>query len=392
MPPSIVKSPIEHLGVQTTTGGTVNHVYEGQPEKVAKYLVKGIDGHYGFPDFPRDRNVGGEFWVHGSQYLCSRVPVSVWTGRSGSTYNWRYNGIMHPTPLSTPTLSGDLSAAAWGPEAFAKMKPTKPEFNFANALYELREVTKSLRQGTKQLSDIGNYHLAFEFGWKPLLQDIANLVIAQKQAQQRLKQLLRDNGRPVRRRVLIYENEELISQSNTVSVSIWSPVLNTYYYRNDPSSLNTTVRKERIWASARFRYWLPEGPRDIRWKKSMLRRLYGLSVSPSVVYNAIPWTWMIDWFTNVGDMVENLDAGVADRLAADYCYVMRDVKVEARRQAQIYLKTLTGKPIVYHGNSWNSAFSKSRSKGTPFGFNVNEASLSSHQLGILGALGLSKLT
>jgi hypothetical protein len=124
----------------------------------------------------------------------------------------------------------------------------------------------------------------------------------------------------------------------------------------------------------------------------MMARIYGLRPSPAVVYNAIPWTWLIDWFSNLGDIIDNLDAGVADRLAADYLYVMRETTYRRERNVRGALySSFDLKQYQYNLTSTAIMSVKTRIKGSPFGFGVNPNSLTDHQIAILGALGLSHL-
>lgn len=39
-------------------------------------------------------------------------------------------------------------------------------------------------------------------------------------------------------------------------------------------------------------------------KEDLTRSLYGLKFRPSDIYNLIPWTWLLDWFTGIGDYID----------------------------------------------------------------------------------------
>lgn len=120
--------------------------------------------------------------------------------------------------------------------------------------------------------------------------------------------------------------------------------------------------------------------------------LFGLTPTPQVIWNAIPWSWLADWFSNAGDVLSNLDTGVADRCAADYFYVMREKGIIITYNCDFYLANTTR----YEGNHFSldsvaQATTKSRLRGDPFGFHLSEINLNPMQLSILGALGLSRL-
>jgi hypothetical protein len=105
----------------------------------------------------------------------------------------------------------------------------------------------------------------------------------------------------------------------------------------------------------------------------------------------IPWSWLVDWFSNAGYVINNLDAGVADRLAADWFYMMRKKEHVVETQLSIPLYGPDRNPVVLQGTATQKSFSKVRLRGSPFGFGLSEDSLSPMQLSILGALGMSRL-
>jgi hypothetical protein len=124
----------------------------------------------------------------------------------------------------------------------------------------------------------------------------------------------------------------------------------------------------------------------------MTGRLYGLNVTPGDVYAAMPWSWLIDWFTNAGDIISNLDAGVSDRMIMDYAYVMGTQRNFLRATCTGAFKaTPDGGDAVATAVLEQGWVTKRRISATPFGFGVTEDSLTPGQLSILGALGGNKL-
>jgi hypothetical protein len=353
-------------------------------------MYAGDEGHYGWPDFPTDRNIGGRLFLNSRSGYSNFADAG--TIRTGSS---RYTGMFAGT---WPPISA-LPGTSWTPDssdasdAYNRMKPAQPNFQALNAIYELRELPRMLQQrlSHNNLKDIGNYYLALKFGWEPLLRDIRNFVITQRNAQDRLAQLLRDNGKPVRRSIVLHDDSSTVYTSGNSYGALMPTLITGFYQGVTPSWRSSTISGEKIWASARFRYWLPGGPRGVIWRRRMLARIFGLRPSPKVVWDALPWTWLADWFVDVGSMLENLDTGVADRLAADYCWIMRHKYVVGTRETTGFFRHAAGDYFNLSASGSSTASLKCRDLGSPFGWNVNEASLSSHQLGILGALGLSRL-
>lgn len=363
----------------------------------SKVMRSGVRGHYGYPDFPPDRAVGGSFHLDYAETYYGSAQVG--TGYAYGPYTgYTYQGglFVDSAMAGLPWPPDSLDVLnAWGPKAYNKLKPAKPSMQALNAIFELKDLPGMLRQrmSGSGLKDISNYWLGLQFGWKPLLNDIANMYVTQRQMQDRLKQLIRDNGRPVRRRTKdpLYENSTSVVISDGTDDSAIYPFLPYFFTRSHRRTI-TVTQSETVWASARFRYWLPPGPRDINWTNRMKAAIFGLNPSPSVVYNAIPWTWLIDWFTTAGDCIANMDAGVADRLAADYFYVMREIKSQRVTQATCWYRDASGTEVSATGTSHAISGSKMRGEGDPFGWHSNPSNLNAMQLSILGALGVSKLT
>lgn len=380
------KVQVVAMGTTVRPGSSFTHI-------VNKDFAKGFlssKGNYLWQEHDYD---------HGSSFLVStdfgHMPTGSVSMFRANRNDWNYRGSLCVdvpntfTPPTTPDLGN------WGATAFARMKPTKPSFAGINAAYELRELPRMLKaRFTPDLKGASNYWLALQFGWKPLLRDVRELCSLQREAQKRLKQLLRDNGRPVRRRISLAETSDtsIISEGTVFGGTGLKPILDTRFFSgNDFRSVRETTSGE-VWASARFRYWLPGGPRDIAWRRRMLAAIYGLYPTPSVVYNMVPWSWLVDWFTNLGDVIENMDAGVADRLAADYCYIMSTMRrIQTISQIVNYYNGQGAATSSIALSSQRGVIIKERLKGDPFGFGTKESSLSGMQLSILGALGVSRL-
>jgi hypothetical protein len=53
--------------------------------------------------------------------------------------------------------------------------------------------------------------------------------------------------------------------------------------------------------------------------------LLGLNLDPAIIWNAIPYSFVVDWFVNVGDYLHSLriDAYKVELLMSDYCHSVR---------------------------------------------------------------------
>jgi hypothetical protein len=385
---SLIKREVITLGTEYALGSTLKYAENYSRQE----MYSGRDGHYGYPDYPSNRNVGGMLNLYGANHVhVPSTPDLCWRGGANDQH---YVGSFVTDIEADSFLGLNRDGAAWGPEAYSKMKPAQPEIDLLNSMYEMREIPQVLKQRFhfNNLHELGSFHLATQFGWLALLRDTRNFVQTQRTVQNRLKQLLRDNGKPVRRRKTLVETMTAPTTTTGTFYGCLKPILVTQYYSKEPNYRHVRYDTDKVWASARFRYYLPKGPRDVAWKKNMLYKLYGMQFpSPRMIYNAIPWSWLIDYFTNLGDVISNLDGGVADRLAADYFYVMREFRVHEERTSTGGFYRPDGSKFTVVASTVREYSQKTRLRGDPFGFNTNENSLSGMQLSILGALGLSRL-
>lgn len=350
------------------------------------------DGHYGYPDFPPDSNIGGAFRT--SYWRTENGSCDVGTIQGGTVYSEHgYRGSVYTDSSWGSGPPSWIDPSNMGATAYDRMKPDKPSMNGLNAIYELKDVPYMLQQRfhAQNLSEIGDYYLALKFGWEALFKDVVSFVVTHRKAQQTLKQLLRDEGKPVRRKIQLSD-----SSNETYSASgggnYLFPSFVSYFYADGGSYRNNSVTRHRQWASAQFRYWLPSGPRDVEWTNAILRKIFGFKATPAVVYRAIPWTWLAEWFTNLGDMIDNLETSLVDRLAADYFYVMDNVEnlVESTCNSTYFQKD-TLELVKASATGRIALGCKTRLPGDPFGWGTPENSLNGVQLSIMGALGLSRL-
>jgi hypothetical protein len=263
-------------------------------------------------------------------------------------------------------------------------------------LAQTRDLAKSL--GKDGFRNPGGHYLNYQFGWKLFVQDLMNILDVQQALDKKIRQLRRDNGKPVRRACSLGVEDTQSHISTTLrNTSILGPSVASNVRLTKESVDTVTLRYRRnLWYAARYRYWIPElaNPRsDLRPLKA---KLLGLVPDPGNVYNAIPWTWLIDWFTNVGSVLENVANNMEFHVIADYAYVMAHESYEYTRRANGWyaMGSFVSSPTTTV-NLWASTVTryewKTRTGANPYGFGVSDSSLTGYQWSILAALGLSRL-
>lgn len=243
---------------------------------------------------------------------------------------------------------------------------------------------------------LGGEYLNVVFGWEPFLRDLRNLYGLWKDIDKRLAQIIRENGRGIRRKATIKTD-----RTQTVSSSHFA--LPFIHVGGNPGTIAvgttdykvTTETTTRAWFVGRFQYYIPDVGTS-QWTARAREALFGAKPTPSLLWNVLPWTWLIDWFSNVGDTVNNLNSGWAENLVCKYSYVMKRTDTQTIAEAKVMM---LGSQTAQ--NRWSRVDFPFRSRsgltekarvggGNPFGLNVQLPSLSAKQLAILGALGISR--
>jgi hypothetical protein len=211
-----------------------------------------------------------------------------------------------PLTISTTSVNTGLLAApgGWYLTTVARTNPSRPELTPASIiqdLYELpsmlRDVGKLLETPTRLLSakDAGNKNLAVQFGWLPFIRDINLLLDLQAHILRRRRELSKlFSGKGLRRRITLAEDTQFGRATQTYSFGKGSITILT----------DITVVRE-VWATIR---WKPssavlEVPGDHELNLLARRLVLGLTPEGLVkgAWDLLPWTWLVGWFSNVGD-------------------------------------------------------------------------------------------
>lgn len=320
-----------------------------------------------------------------------------------------YRGKVRCNVLANTVLPASSSAYAstFGAQAWNKYKPGKPVVSGGVFLAELREMgpkammtqLMQFRQMYRNLSKsygmmrntkpASKLYLSYMFGWRPFLSDLRRWLDSIKKIDKDIAQLIRQNGQWQRKGGTLFENESTVQVTSGASMYP-SPTQQIASFRR-----TKTITSDKCWFVGKFRYYIPE-LNDPKWGKfNARRRLYDLEIGPEQVYQLLPYSWLIDWFSNLGNVISNLQSSVYDQLVAKYAYLMYTKRIRKEYQTNYTTYTLDNKGIrtYYTANALANVDSttKCRVAATPFGFGLTGLDLNPYRLSILSALGLSKL-
>lgn len=382
--------------------------------------IQGIGSYHG-RDF---REFGGYL----ENYIGGFVPA-----------NWNHGFSLvdfNSAGFSGPLGSDYEPAVAYGAEVYNKIKPRIADFDvmqglgqnmlelpsqlkttsraFSNAYEAIsgrkasgigRDVLRkafggrgSRKEALKRLlmpKELADQFLNEQFGWAPFVGDALDLWRAYNRQEKRFAEIFAQNNTWNHRTRTLFNIEE---ESEPVVIDNFAgncyPVLTDQYYRSSGTWVTSklyTVTKRKVWGSGSFKFYAPEFDPSNRASEGMygdvmrLLHYYGARVSPTVVWELTPWTWLVDWGTNTGKVLDNITSTVFDRLVSKYAYVMCLSNFFVFNDTTIHLKGGDVHCV------WNQhVVSKRREAAHPYGFGLLDGNLSARQTMILAALGLSR--
>lgn len=242
----------------------------------------------------------------------------------------------------------------------------------------------------------GKGYLGVEFGWKPLVRDIQKLYGLWHTIDRRIADLIRNNGKGVRRRVTLQDD---VTTNQVSTVYPYAPINVIGAPTTKPGvtvHTVTTTTETKIWWAGKFVYWIPDTSSSL-WGLKARAALFGALPTPGVLYAAMPWSWLADWFTDIGEIADAISPTAVDNLVLKYGYTMKYTKVTTLSQSDVSIPRVNAPPF-YVWEALNHSFSSRKTEETkvrtsginPFGPGVNPSDFSPKQIAILAALGLAK--
>lgn len=367
--------------------------------------------------------------------------VSVYTTKPSARINGMYftytGGFAQPAFVGETTAYGtyrDAGISPWnnsllpdvssyGPSAFKSLAPSPEVAHVGQFLVELRElpraiadlkrtaasfdyIWRNMRPSDRLVVDprtVANQYLGYQFGWAPFLSDIESVInLARNLNQVTAEMAAKNNTWQVVRKVI--DEDSSITQIGPIFYdSGMSPTGQNIFDCCDLMTVQggqcrlysrLVLREEyKVWAEGSMKFYCPELDANLADFDSALTTaqrvltLSGARVTPSLLWKVTPWTWLVDWFTRIGDNMSNISAELNDRVVSKYMYVMRhttraydwNTVINTWDRGQVALR-------------WTrSVETKQRDAQTShYGFNVPSINLSAKQWSILGALGLSR--
>lgn len=236
-------------------------------------------------------------------------------------------------------------------------------------------------------------YLAYIFGVRPTIGSLDRLGESLSKSRRLAETVSRDGSKRIRRRRALPQKKRIES---SVENNVWflhKSTGNNFGILGTRQSFKESTQD--TWYSASYR--MPVSDVDDWLEKCSdlfhtYDRLTGLGVDVEVIWDLIPFSFMVDWFANTGDFLKNRQVVSDYNIVCEYGYVMCHTRTtETVMGSGSFLQYPGGvNPSSKVSLSWESLTEvKQRQRCDSFGFQTDFAKLNSFQWGALTALGLS---
>lgn len=292
---------------------------------------------------------------------------------------------------------------AKGTEFIRSTRPTKSASNLGQLLSELVQqlpaipfstVDSRIRDVRSGLKTVGGEYLNARFGWEPMVSDVLKICKAVVYSRDILAQYQKDAGKVVRRK-RANPWEKVTDEEGKRDVA-----LNMKYVFPYGTFTSDSLRWEGNYSwekyekysfSGAFTYFITDDSSFLGKMEAFAEKadhLLGIKPDLELLWELAPWSWMVDWFSNIGDIIAICSEIANDSLVLRYAYLMRHTRVT-------YELTSRGPTSIYSGyvgdlTAEYTFVRKERIRANPYGFETQLENLTDYQWAILAALGFSR--
>jgi len=243
------------------------------------------------------------------------------------------------------------------------------------------------------------------FGLQPFVSDLKTFVAMQSKGISTLDNLLANHGKLIRRRYKFpdvnfttTDGHAGANQFGFDSQFNWSNEAFFVNYgdfrRPKYNALFDIQTTRKAWFSGAYSVYMPPDMEPVSRLKAAADKLrwdYGVGLDIDTVYNLTPWSWLIDWQLNLGDLITNVAKWSDDAVVLQYGYMMEETKthyvVSPVEGSQFTPGTA---PHTRCPDMGIKVHRKRRIRATPYGFGKTYGNLSDYQKAILAAIGITR--
>ncbi len=328
------------------------------------------------------------------------------------------NVVRFDTPLPLPSTDRLVNDAK---VLYTRAAPGRPEVDVTQAVAELfgnvPRIPGAALMQMRNIASGGDEWLNLAFGVIPTIGDGLDIASALSDLTKRLLSYRKHAGTYLRRRITLplesntklFTNSELVHPGYIVGgpgfgfdrfPTIGGLATGTQQYMKAGATTEKVItdvmqsETREVSFSGSFTYYIPTPSgfaSRLRGYVAEYDRVLGLSLDPTSVWALSPWSWLVDWFLDVRELLDLIQVSHDDNLVMNYGYAMETIRRTIVQKSKFQKGYVNGG--VTFCSSYTTSESKRRLRANPYGFVDQTASVSfdNYRLAILSALGISRL-
>lgn len=316
------------------------------------------------------------------------LPVTGVRDDGSSSDGSYYNNVAISSAVYSRHLSHNVGSASQA-DANALVAGTNPGRSDINPFMDITDLVtlpKLIQETGHILSNprsllsprhAANAHLAYSFGWVPLMNDVRDLARLQADIARRTREIKNfyDKGGSTRRKKLA--SDQHVQRDTVTMLNSTAGLVKCQFDR--------TTKAEK-WGSVRWKPTsIPAWANNSDAIQHEMRKLaFGFTTRNAIAaaWDLVPWSFVLDWFANVSDFIRVND----NHVPCTYfnCCIMRSQRTSTTVTA------VQRSPWLSGGDGSLSTVTLERTVVSP-GLSLHLPFMGAGRLSILGSLGVQRL-
>lgn len=223
-------------------------------------------------------------------------------------YTTYYQGHIHAVAAhSTALLAAEATGVSFSSllypgdaqadidDSLSSLKPDLTQLSLPNFLLDIGDIKQLVELWSLKRSlakNVAGAHLNYKFGWKPTLGDLQGMCSAIRDTLSTIAEFDKQSGN------VHHSTRKFSKLSNTITGS--------FNYQGDVKQpCNWTLKEESFKrCSAAYRILPLPVTRDIKFMFKAYLDALGFELNPKIIWDAVPFTFVIDWFLGVGTWLD----------------------------------------------------------------------------------------
>jgi len=201
--------------------------------------------------------------------------------------------------------------------------PSRRRYSLLYNVAELRDLPLLIRHSVSFFKDIfghvrdikslGDLYLAYKFGWESTVKDVLRLLSLPERISRDVNRLISRSGKPT-----TFRSRMSVGGPLATLPGFTTETFNIFDESGDSHSSNEGSHSGEIRVAINAILKLPYVDIPSAQRLNLILRQLGADPSPVDIFNLVPWTWLADWFTGVGDYLQAIEAISYDQSLINY--------------------------------------------------------------------------